>query len=963
MNKISFRTKIEAVFAVTLLLLISVSSVHSVTRIISSTEDTVATYIRNSNGKYWEATGDNIQAAIDDLGSDGGVVWLPNATISVMQVWINESGISLIGHNTKLQFDLTRFSSFQDNKGIITMNADYTLIDGIEVDGSMIWNYSLNPAPNPNVNGIVLFDADYSIVRNCEVHHTQSDGIKMIVADYSLIEYNHVHHCGNISNTDSVGNVGILISDEGGRSTRITVQHNYVHHIREHGIKAYEYPDGDKTLTHHKILFNRVEYCNMGDWDETGYPYGYGICSASCGNIIKGNIILQNKLMETGIVATSETLVEGNTIIKLEATEFTILYATGYNVTITGNHLDGFAAGADISGIFIRWGNNFTICNNVVKNIKYTIFMQSYSGNLTGCIISGNQLHGNYFYIFDKTAGYNVRDNLIINNDFTGLAGGFLLLGGATLENNTVKDNIGYDYSSSEYIPTGASSPYQYKTVSAGAMWFNTVTNILGIYGGSSWIEFDPEASVSGSPSLARIRNSNNNSWAWDNTMAPIKAAMDDLNNKSGWVKLPPPSVTNTRINDGPDITSTILLSEYCTLYCNDNWFDVKLGKYEHAFEMNIGSVLKDCHVNAKPYYTSNGSLNWEGAAVFVNGSRHFKWEYGGDRNCRVRVENLYVEADYDDAVWRNNATGLYLSAEGGAYSIQFCIFENIFTQDCKYGIKMMVSGGAGCNINNNYFINCMSSTDEYAIYMNGSSEASTEIAQNNFERCAYQCDADDSGDSPNKGIVVVEGPGNRFEKYMFWDMTSMNPSTAVILQLESSTENTFFEASGALLVNDSLSNPSLNGNCVVDNGTDNLFFMIGYSDFWLDGINARHLQTDKINCWSSDSTGDTIEIFKDGDTDVRPSVIISGDVSDTDYEGTLKIESDGDFSISSSDSRNIDLVPSSEIVTIDDILQLVGRTTDPSSLADGMIWYNTTADLFYCRAGGATYTFNLTAV
>ena len=88
MKRISLRTKMEAGFVILLMILISISNVSSVTRTISSTQDTVDTFIRNSNGKYWDATAWdaylNIQAAIDELGTiyDGtkGYVWLPSQT-------------------------------------------------------------------------------------------------------------------------------------------------------------------------------------------------------------------------------------------------------------------------------------------------------------------------------------------------------------------------------------------------------------------------------------------------------------------------------------------------------------------------------------------------------------------------------------------------------------------------------------------------------------------------------------------------------------------------------------------------------------------------------------------------------------------------------------------------------------------------------------------------------------------
>ena len=67
MKKITLRTKIEATLVLLLLVsIVAAASVISVTRMISDSHDDVDTYIRNSNGNYWECTEANIQAAIDD---------------------------------------------------------------------------------------------------------------------------------------------------------------------------------------------------------------------------------------------------------------------------------------------------------------------------------------------------------------------------------------------------------------------------------------------------------------------------------------------------------------------------------------------------------------------------------------------------------------------------------------------------------------------------------------------------------------------------------------------------------------------------------------------------------------------------------------------------------------------------------------------------------------------------------
>jgi len=92
MRILSVRTKIEVVLVITFLLILGTVSVVSLTRTISNTHDDIDTFIRNSKGNYWQATGANIQIAIDDLGittyskwgTPRGTVWLPgNMTLNV----------------------------------------------------------------------------------------------------------------------------------------------------------------------------------------------------------------------------------------------------------------------------------------------------------------------------------------------------------------------------------------------------------------------------------------------------------------------------------------------------------------------------------------------------------------------------------------------------------------------------------------------------------------------------------------------------------------------------------------------------------------------------------------------------------------------------------------------------------------------------------------------------------------
>ena len=72
--------KLMVIGLVCLLVSIAFGSAFAVTRTITSTGDSFDTYIRNSKGNYWTATGANLQLAVNDL-TTGGTVWLPAGTI------------------------------------------------------------------------------------------------------------------------------------------------------------------------------------------------------------------------------------------------------------------------------------------------------------------------------------------------------------------------------------------------------------------------------------------------------------------------------------------------------------------------------------------------------------------------------------------------------------------------------------------------------------------------------------------------------------------------------------------------------------------------------------------------------------------------------------------------------------------------------------------------------------------
>ncbi len=100
---LKFKDKTKMVYAVfsvfVFVLLVATSFSGALTRTITDSSDNIKTFITNSNGNYWEVTGANIQLAIDDLGTEGGVVYIPSENISIANITFDstDDGITLQG--------------------------------------------------------------------------------------------------------------------------------------------------------------------------------------------------------------------------------------------------------------------------------------------------------------------------------------------------------------------------------------------------------------------------------------------------------------------------------------------------------------------------------------------------------------------------------------------------------------------------------------------------------------------------------------------------------------------------------------------------------------------------------------------------------------------------------------------------------------------------------------------------
>ena len=129
-------------------LLLLVTSAASVERRISSTSDNYYTFIRNSNGKYWEATTENIQVAINDLGDKSGTVWLPGNKFFVFTETL------ILHENVILDMGGCSF--------VIAEGYDFDMVD--MGDGSAILDGNIDVALQDKFTSYTSFDAPHAAI-------------------------------------------------------------------------------------------------------------------------------------------------------------------------------------------------------------------------------------------------------------------------------------------------------------------------------------------------------------------------------------------------------------------------------------------------------------------------------------------------------------------------------------------------------------------------------------------------------------------------------------------------------------------------------------------------------------------------------------------------------------------------------------------------------------------------------
>lgn len=185
MGKIKLRTKLEIFGALLVIALLVTVSAASLTRTITDSTDNFSTFIRNSNGNYWEATGTNLQSAINDLTS-GGTVWLPSGMLTITsRIYLNNN-IALIGGGV----NVTRIYSNQPGAFIpVTVDGKQNVtISGLTIDMNNVGSngmYITGGAKNIWITDVSLYHVGYQGIYTSGVQFLYISNVKVKHGDSS----------------------------------------------------------------------------------------------------------------------------------------------------------------------------------------------------------------------------------------------------------------------------------------------------------------------------------------------------------------------------------------------------------------------------------------------------------------------------------------------------------------------------------------------------------------------------------------------------------------------------------------------------------------------------------------------------------------------------------------------------------------------------------------------------------
>ena len=453
-----------SIFLIVFILIIASWSAFSVTRTISPTQDTVSTFIRNSNGKYWSATASNLQTAIWDLNGTGGTVQLPIGIFAVGYQIEMENNTILNGEG---RGTILRADNSLGNPNVI--NVEYgtsdVIISNLCIDGNVanrVDGGEDSYQANIHVSGTNVLVENcflYNSTRHTVYFHNSSD----CIIKSCFIERSGDHSIYVRNNATKIQVLGNRIKDSGRAGIRFgpstfycLADGNIVNttglNTTDPGLHAYDM-GGSGTRCHNHTFSNNI-VINAGN---------YGIYDA-CTSMPSHNLYIGNKICSAnngGIYIFGDcATVVGNVVYDTVTTTGDGIQVAGDLCIITDNLIDAvFREGIEIIG------DRNIVQSNIIDN-----------AGTRGIYLSGNDNIVSYNIVTSCT-GYSISDdgnnNWFSHNDInnTGIGVNFAGDGTVILYNKGYKNNSLFPYYAQATPPT--------LPANTTAWWYNTTGNWL----------------------------------------------------------------------------------------------------------------------------------------------------------------------------------------------------------------------------------------------------------------------------------------------------------------------------------------------------------------------------------------------------------------------------------------------------------------------------------------------------
>jgi len=537
MKKI-WSNNVLATIIVVLMLVISISSAFT----IKLGEDTdgqkwfgTNDLITNSNGKAWIPNRDNLQAAIYDLNSTGGIVYLPSGIIAIDETVKLIGGVYLegVGRNsqncTELDAD-AGVSVILNHDGISgTTTHRYGGVRGIYFNGNGVAGdvgvNKTNSSLWATIEDCTFYNFEFAIrqidtngliVDNCKIYGTTSAGID---SNYSASNSGALH----VSNCD--------FNPSGGYSIRLTkaydclIDGNWFEYSGVTGSHIYVYDSKNCKIVNNMVGTTGGSTTDYGVYadDSDGLVINSNVfgddgfhiyLDTNCDNAVISNNRINDGVegihLETDCLGSS---IEGNSIYN----------TAGYGIDCGSNYVsisdNGIYTTTVNDGIFVD-GSRCSITGNTIYDADSDgIDVKSFRSTYTGNIVYGSGRYGFYIEngkdenvitgnIVRESADVGIRilagennsicNNVVVDNLGVGIseegASNNNIIVGNILEGNTgdeativgahtrFTDNAGWG---GHTIPTHNLTAVEGSI--AGTMWYDTANNKIWIYDGSEW--------------------------------------------------------------------------------------------------------------------------------------------------------------------------------------------------------------------------------------------------------------------------------------------------------------------------------------------------------------------------------------------------------------------------------------------------------------------------------------------